>query len=77
MERDVLIAFSTIYFVFIFWVISSTVWLIYLSARMYMCRNDIGRRLGHLASEIMYLQGHALPNEPDHVMLPPPYSQLQ
>ncbi|WJL29485.1 small hydrophobic protein [Ninapo virus] len=76
MERDVLIAFSTIYFVFIFWVISSTVWLIYLSARMYMCRNEITRRLSHLASEIMFLQGQGSTGETEHMMLPPPYSQL-
>ncbi|UBB42335.1 small hydrophobic protein [Wufeng Rattus nitidus jeilongvirus 1] len=76
MERDVSIALFTIYFVCIFWGISSIIWFMYLTIRLYMIRSDIYKKISVLSNEVVFLQESA---RDDHILMgpqPPPYTQV-
>ncbi|UBB42303.1 small hydrophobic protein [Longquan Niviventer fulvescens jeilongvirus 1] len=78
MERDVSIALFTIYFVCIFWSISSIIWFVYLTAKMYTIKHDIQKKLNILNNEVIFLQ--ELERERDLNFRvesgPPPYTQV-
>nr|WOF00910.1 small hydrophobic protein [Jeilongvirus sp.] len=76
MERDVSIALFTIYFVCIFWGISSIIWFMYLTIRLYMIRSEIYKKISILNNEIVYLQELSRENPENLMGGPPPYTQV-
>ncbi|AEU08862.1 small hydrophobic protein [Tailam virus] len=76
MERDVSIALFTIYFVCIFWGISSIIWFMYLTIRLYMIRSEIYKKISILNNEIVYLQELSRENTDNIMGGPPPYTQV-
>nr|WPV62509.1 MAG: small hydrophobic protein [Longquan rodent jeilongvirus 1]WPV62519.1 MAG: small hydrophobic protein [Longquan rodent jeilongvirus 1]WPV62529.1 MAG: small hydrophobic protein [Longquan rodent jeilongvirus 1] len=73
MERDVSIALFTIYFVCIFWSISSIIWFIYLTAKMYMIRSEIMKKVNLINNEVVFLQEVERDRTMSHEFGPPPY----
>ncbi|UBB42287.1 small hydrophobic protein [Wenzhou Rattus norvegicus jeilongvirus 1] len=76
MERDVTIALFTIYFVCIFWGISSIIWFMYLTIRLYMVRAEIYKKISVLNNEVVFLQELSRENPEILVNGPPPYTQV-
>nr|QIM74005.1 small hydrophobic protein [Paramyxoviridae sp.] len=76
MERDVSIALFTIYFVCIFWGISSIIWFMYLTIRLYMIRSEIHKKIAILNNEIVFLQELSRENPDAFNPHPPPYTQV-
>ncbi|WJL29512.1 small hydrophobic protein [Ninomys virus] len=76
MEKDVSIALFTIYFVCIFWCISSIIWFVYLMARIYSVRTELIKRINTLNNEVVYLHDIERERLIAAESNPPPYSTV-
>ncbi|UWK09072.1 small hydrophobic protein [Gerbil paramyxovirus] len=76
MERDVSMALYTIFFVCTFWYISSIIWFVCLTIKIYKVKVELLKKMTNMASEIVFLQEQTLTNMDNYLTNPPAYTRV-